>query len=48
MWIFIVECQRLATESAALAALSARLFESDEAQEGIRAFLERRPPPWRQ
>jgi enoyl-CoA hydratase len=40
--------QRLATESAALAALSARLFESDEAQEGIRAFLERRRPAWRQ
>jgi len=40
--------QRLASESAGLAALSARLFESDEAQEGIRAFLERRPPAWRQ
>jgi enoyl-CoA hydratase/carnithine racemase len=40
--------QRLATESAALAALSARLFESDEAQEGIRAFLERRRPAWLQ
>jgi enoyl-CoA hydratase len=40
--------QRLATESAVLAALSARLFESDEAQEGIRAFLERRRPAWRQ
>lgn len=40
--------QRLATESAALAALSTRLFESDEAQEGIRAFLERRRPAWRQ
>jgi enoyl-CoA hydratase/carnithine racemase len=40
--------QRLATQSAGLAALSARLFASEEAQEGIRAFLERRPPAWRQ
>jgi enoyl-CoA hydratase len=39
--------RRLAGESAGLAALSARLFDSDEAQEGIRAFLERRPPAWR-
>jgi enoyl-CoA hydratase len=29
-----------------LAALSARLFSSDEAREGITAFLERRPPEW--
>lgn len=29
-----------------LAALSARLFASSEAQEGITAFLERRPPSW--
>lgn len=29
-----------------LVALSARLFGSDEAQEGMRAFLERRPPRW--
>ena len=29
-----------------LAALSARLFASPEAQEGITAFLERRPPSW--
>lgn len=29
-----------------LAALSARLFASDEAREGITAFLERRPPAW--
>ncbi|MEO6629516.1 MAG: enoyl-CoA hydratase family protein [Aquihabitans sp.] len=29
-----------------LAALSARLFASPEAQEGITAFLERRPPAW--
>jgi enoyl-CoA hydratase len=39
--------QRLAADSAGLAALSARLFASDEAQEGIHAFLERRPPAWR-
>ena len=30
-----------------MAALSARLFASDEAQEGIHAFLERRAPAWR-
>jgi enoyl-CoA hydratase len=40
--------QRLATDSAGMAALSARLFASDEAQEGIHAFLERRLPAWRQ
>ncbi len=39
--------RRLATEAAEMAALSARLFASDEAQEGIHAFLERRPPTWR-
>jgi enoyl-CoA hydratase len=39
--------QRLAAESAAMVELSARLFASDEAQEGIHAFLERRPPSWR-
>jgi enoyl-CoA hydratase len=38
---------RLAADAAVMAALSARLFASDEAQEGIRAFLERRPPAWR-
>jgi enoyl-CoA hydratase len=38
---------RIAADAAAMAALSARLFASDEAQEGIRAFLERRPPAWR-
>jgi len=27
--------------------LSARLFGSAEAQEGIHAFLEKRPPAWR-
>jgi enoyl-CoA hydratase len=40
--------QRLGSDSAAMTALSARLFASDEAQEGIHAFLERRPPAWRQ
>jgi enoyl-CoA hydratase len=39
--------QRLAEESAAMAELSARLFASAEAQEGIHAFLEKRPPAWR-
>jgi enoyl-CoA hydratase/carnithine racemase len=39
--------QRLAADSAAMVALSSRLFASDEAQEGIHAFLERRPPSWR-
>jgi enoyl-CoA hydratase len=38
---------RLAAASADMVALSARLFASDEAQEGIHAFLERRPPAWR-
>jgi enoyl-CoA hydratase len=40
--------RRMAAGSAELAALSARLFASAEAQEGIHAFLERRPPAWRQ
>ena len=39
--------QRLAADGADMAALSARLFASDEAQEGIHAFLERREPAWR-
>jgi enoyl-CoA hydratase len=39
--------QRLAGESQAMAELSARLFASAEAQEGIHAFLEKRPPAWR-
>jgi len=39
--------QRLDEAGPEMAALSARLFASDEAQEGIRAFLERRPPAWR-
>jgi enoyl-CoA hydratase len=29
-----------------LQALSARLFDSDEAREGLQAFLSRRPPAW--
>jgi enoyl-CoA hydratase len=39
--------QRLAADGPDMAALSARLFASDEAQEGIHAFLERREPAWR-
>ena len=39
--------RRLASDSPAMTALSARLFASEEAQEGIHAFLERRPPRWR-
>jgi enoyl-CoA hydratase len=39
--------RRMAADSAGLAELSARLFASDEAQEGIHAFLERRAPAWR-
>jgi methylglutaconyl-CoA hydratase len=30
-----------------MARLSARLFASEEAQEGMRAFLEKRPPRWK-
>jgi enoyl-CoA hydratase len=40
--------ERLAAQSGDMVALSARLFASDEAQEGIHAFLERRPPAWQQ
>jgi enoyl-CoA hydratase len=40
--------ERLAAQSGDMVALSARLFASDQAQEGIHAFLERRPPAWRQ
>jgi enoyl-CoA hydratase len=32
----------------AMVETSTRLFSSDEAQEGMRAFLERRPPSWAQ
>ena len=39
--------QRLTALGPDMMALSARLFGSEEAQEGIRAFLERRPPAWR-
>jgi enoyl-CoA hydratase len=39
--------ERLAARGREMAALSARLFASDEAQEGIHAFLERREPAWR-
>jgi enoyl-CoA hydratase len=39
--------QRLDAAGPEMAELSARLFGSDEAQEGIRAFLEKRPPAWR-
>jgi enoyl-CoA hydratase len=39
--------QRLDAAGPEMAALSARLFGSEEAQEGIRAFLEKRPPAWR-
>ena len=39
--------RRMAADAAELAALSARLFGSAEAQEGIHAFLERRSPAWR-
>ena len=38
--------QRLDALGPEMAALSARLFGSEEAQEGIRAFLEKRPPAW--
>jgi enoyl-CoA hydratase/carnithine racemase len=39
--------QRLDAQGPEMAALSARLFGSDEAQEGIHAFLEKRAPAWR-
>jgi enoyl-CoA hydratase len=37
---------RFAADAAGLQALSQRLFESDEAREGIMAFLQKRPPRW--
>ena len=40
--------RRLEADSAEMMALSARLFATDEAQESIHAFLERRLPAWRQ
>jgi enoyl-CoA hydratase/carnithine racemase len=39
--------QRLDAMGPEMAELSAELFASDEAQESIRAFLEKRPPAWR-
>jgi len=39
--------QRLNAAGPAMAELSSRLFASEEAQEGIRAFLEKRLPAWR-
>jgi enoyl-CoA hydratase len=39
--------QRLDALGPEMAELSADLFGSEEAQEGIRAFLEKRPPAWR-
>jgi enoyl-CoA hydratase len=38
---------RLTTAGPQMAELSARLFGSEEAQEGIHAFLDKRPPAWR-
>jgi enoyl-CoA hydratase len=37
---------RLDADAAQLQAVSERLFESEEAAEGMRSFLERRPPRW--
>jgi enoyl-CoA hydratase len=51
----LAECKRLVTagvlrafdrDADALAEQSARLFSSEQAREGMRAFLERRPPSW--
>jgi enoyl-CoA hydratase len=39
---------RIAARADEMAALSAKLVASEEAQEGIHALLERRPPAWRQ
>lgn len=38
--------ERIDTEGEALVAWSARLFASDEAQEGMTAFKDKRPPRW--
>ncbi len=38
--------EEIASRAADLAALSARLFGTDEASEGMRAFLEKRSPSW--
>ncbi|MHA6758284.1 enoyl-CoA hydratase family protein [Streptacidiphilus sp. PAMC 29251] len=40
--------RQLAAHGAEMTALSARLFATAEAQEGIHAFLERRVPSWRE
>jgi enoyl-CoA hydratase len=37
---------RLGAQAEEMRALSARLFASDEAREGMQAFLEKRPPSW--
>ncbi|MCW2498115.1 enoyl-CoA hydratase family protein [Jatrophihabitans sp.] len=51
----LAESKRLSTagtragfdsDAASLQALSQRLFESDEAREGVTSFLEKRPPRW--
>lgn len=51
----LAEAKRLVTaevlaafdrDADSLVALSSRLFASDEAREGMTAFLERRDPPW--
>lgn len=39
--------ERMAAQASQMVALSAELFASEEAQEGIHAFLERREPGWR-
>ena len=38
--------EAIASRAADLAALSARLFGTDEAREGMLAFLEKRSPSW--
>lgn len=38
--------EAIASRAGDLAALSARLFGTDEAREGMAAFLEKRPPSW--
>ncbi len=37
---------RFAAQAPEMQALSARLFASDEAREGMQAFLQKRPPRW--
>jgi enoyl-CoA hydratase len=38
--------QEFAERGASLVEMSAQLFSSNEAREGMRAFLDRRPPRW--